>query len=81
MPVFDHPDFVLLDKGRTSEEKSVILVEKGQYAGYGYVDNSEQISSPSEFRNYIRQQDHHPDASDLVKGFLKQGKNIRKALI
>ncbi|MDQ3048994.1 MAG: exonuclease domain-containing protein [Bacteroidota bacterium] len=79
--IYEHPDFVLLDKGRTNEERSVIIIEKGNYSGFGYVDNSEQISMPSEFRNYIRQRNYYPDANDLVKGFLRQGKNIKKTLI
>ena len=34
-------DFIALDKGRTGSELSVVLVEDGQYRGYGYIEKED----------------------------------------
>ncbi len=44
--LFDFPNFVIIDKGKAPGEQSLILVENGRYAGYGYMDGGTQINSP-----------------------------------
>jgi DNA polymerase III subunit epsilon len=78
--IFEHPDFVLFDKGRTLTERSVILIENGSYAGYGYIDETEQISSQEEFKNLIKQAPHYPDANDIVKSWMNKN-NFKKVVL
>src|SRR5690606_30698402 len=35
--------FVIFDKGRSSAEQALILVENFRFAGYGYIDIQEQV--------------------------------------
>lgn len=79
--IYEHPNFVMIDKGRTAEEKSLILIEKGTYAGYGYFDSSEQISSPEEFKGFIKRSDYYPDANDLVKSFIKKDPKVKRIVL
>ena len=46
--------FAIADRGRTADEKTLILVEKGKFSGYGYIPDSEQIQSLDDLKNYIR---------------------------
>lgn len=71
---FKDNNFMLLDKGRHATEHSVVLVENGCYAGYGYYDTSDQISGVEELKNYVIRKKQHPDANDLIRHFVKQGK-------
>ncbi|MCC6370066.1 MAG: GIY-YIG nuclease family protein [Bacteroidia bacterium] len=71
---FKDKDFVILDKGRKVGEYSVVLVENGRYAGYGYYDSYEQISNAEEFKGFVSYKTYYPDADDLVRHFVKQGK-------
>jgi DNA polymerase III subunit epsilon len=64
-------NFIILDKGRTNEERSLILIEDGKYKGFGYIDQSHQISSPDECRDVIKQVNYYPDADALVKSWMK----------
>ncbi|WP_317896564.1 exonuclease domain-containing protein [Aurantibacillus circumpalustris] len=76
--LFKLKNFVILDKGRTATEHSVVLVENAHYKGYGYYDSFEQISNPEEFKGFIKNVRYYPDADDLIRQFLNKGK---KAII
>ena len=79
--MFTHPNFVIIDKGKSHTQQSVILIEKGHYAGYGYIDTTEQISSPEEFKTLVKRTNYYPDADDLVKGWMKQNEKIKKVIL
>ncbi|NVO01926.1 MAG: GIY-YIG nuclease family protein [Bacteroidetes bacterium] len=68
----------LFDRGRSDEENSVVLVENGKYAGYGFIESTSQVSDVSELKSYIKQANYYPDADVLLRNWLKQGKKIKK---
>jgi DNA polymerase III subunit epsilon len=76
---FSKSSFVIVDKGRNSEERAVILIEDNQYKGYGYLDALTQISGPEEFKNLIRPAVYYPDNNDLVRTWM-QGKYYLKII-
>lgn len=71
---FKDQNFALIDAGRTHDERSVILVENGHYAGYGYIDSSETFSSMDECRGIIKKAKYYPDADILIRGYLKNNR-------
>jgi len=71
------PDFILLDKGRSYEERAVILVENNQYKGYGFIDSSHQITDIDSCRDVIKQTPYYPDSDDLVKSWMRTGKHYK----
>jgi DNA polymerase-3 subunit epsilon len=73
-------NYVLLDKGRSEDERSMILVENSRYVGYGYIDATCQVNEPSEFKSYITQEKYYPDSDVLLRGWLKQGKKVKKVV-
>lgn len=77
---YEHSDFILMDKGRTAEERSVVLVENNRYAGYGYIDQYTQCGSPEELKDLIRHQDYYPDSNNLIKAYL-QHHSLKKILL
>lgn len=72
--LFEHRNFVIVDKGRTATEYSVILIEENQYKGFGYYEAFEQISHPGELKGFIKQRPYYPDCDSLIRHFIKQGK-------
>lgn len=70
---FKEKDFAILDKGRTSDEVSVVLVEEAHYAGFGYYNTFEQLSDPQELKGFVKRAPYYPDADDLIRHFVKQG--------
>lgn len=75
---FDERDFVVIDKGRNKSEKAAILIENGKYAGYGYLDADQQLSSRDEILSAIEYQDYYPDMNDLVRSWLIQHPKTKK---
>ena len=71
---FKENNFVLIDCGRHSDERSLILIENGHYNGYGQMDNTTSFSSIDECRELITQRKFYPDADDLIKGYLKNNR-------
>jgi len=69
--IFKNEHFALIDHGKTPEERSIILVENGHYAGYGYIDRADTFSSLEECRALVNKATFYPDADDLIRGFLK----------
>lgn len=69
---YDHFSFLIIDKGRDENEKSVIKIEKGRYIGYGYYSDpglNENIESLKKCTN--REEDNH-EVQQIIKGFLKR---------
>jgi DNA polymerase-3 subunit epsilon len=72
--LFREKDFVIVDKGRTAGEHSVVLVEDARYAGYGYYDSFEPITTAEELKGYIKKTEYFPDSDNLIKQHLNQGR-------
>ncbi len=70
---YDLPEtnFIIMDRGRNTEERSVILIEDGKYCGYGYIDNTHQFTHPAELKEIINRTSYYPDCNDLVRGFIR----------
>ena len=71
---FRNDNFVIVDKGRTNDERSIILIENKHYAGYGYFNIADQINSFEEFKGIIKRSPYYPDCDDLVRGWLNKNK-------
>ncbi|MDI1355867.1 MAG: exonuclease domain-containing protein [bacterium] len=71
---YAQPDFMILDKGRSPGENSVVLVENGHYVGFGYYDNQDHISTTEELKSFAKRRPFYPDADGLIRQSLKQGK-------
>ncbi len=71
---FDH-DFFIIDKGKTPEERAVILVQDGHFKGFGYVDWG-NLTTEDLFeciKNYPRSS----DSNKAVRLFMYQNKAIK----
>lgn len=67
---FPHPHFLILERGRHAEEKAFVFIQNYQYAGYGYIDESAQISHPEDIKGYLQTKSQHPDDHDIVLSWL-----------
>ena len=70
-------NFFILDKGRTAEERAVVLVENGAYQGFGFVDEESLSGNLDELRDAIKPHQHNPDTSRIIRHFVyKYEKNL-----
>ncbi len=69
---------LLVEKGRNKNEKSFVYLNKGRYAGFGYIDSSEELRSPEDFRNYLIPSKTSSYADRIVNRYLNTKKNLTK---
>lgn len=78
--IFKEKDFVIIDRGKTKEEKSLILIENGHYAGYGYISLGDSFSNLDEVKGFVKQVNYYPDADDLLRAWIKKNK-VKKIVL
>ena len=64
---FNSATFLVLDKGRNSKEYGFVLVEKGQYAGYGYIPKYIFARKAENFRKHLRKKKTNRDFQSIIK--------------
>jgi DNA polymerase-3 subunit epsilon len=60
----------IIGKGRSAEEQSLVLVEKGNYFGYGFFDNQVSISDFESARTYVSKSVETPTVQNLINSYL-----------
>ena len=63
-------DFFIIDKGRSNEERSVVLVENGAFYGFGYLDVSDVNGDLGVLRDAVKPYRTTAEASRIIRRFL-----------
>ncbi len=71
---FSNSNFVLIDRGRSNNEKSIIVIENNNFLGYGFLDENSSFSTFEECKDLISVKNFYPDTNDLIRGYLKNNK-------
>ncbi|MFV8224791.1 exonuclease domain-containing protein [Christiangramia aquimixticola] len=69
---------LLLEKGRTKGERSFIYLNKGKYAGYGYIGPMDEMNHPEEFTNYLIPAKTSSYADRIVNRYINSKKNLSR---
>ncbi|PCH94485.1 MAG: DNA polymerase III subunit epsilon [Bacteroidetes bacterium] len=71
-------NYLIIGKGRTSEESSVVMVEDGRYEGFGYVDKEMQLENFEQAHDHIKPYKDNRDIQRILRSYLRKtsGKNI-----
>ncbi|MEL6864175.1 MAG: exonuclease domain-containing protein [Bacteroidota bacterium] len=65
-------DFLILDVGRHKEEQSVVLVEDGEYKGFGYVDINGHSGNIETLKDAIKPFAHNPEVARIIRQFVNK---------
>jgi DNA polymerase III subunit epsilon len=60
---------MIIDEGREFNERSVVLIEKGIYKGFGYFDASEEVTTMDRAREIINPYRHTADVQRILNSF------------
>ena len=69
---FPYPSFFIIDRGRYHTEKTIILVENHQYAGYAYIENDQSIGDLEELKSILRYEFNFPDADAIIRSWIRE---------
>jgi len=71
---FGHENLILIDKGRSPGEKSVVLVENNNYKGFGYTDLMNQINNMEILKELITSSNPMDSQNEIIKKYLSSHK-------
>lgn len=74
---FKHPHFLIIDRGRTHHEKSVVKVENGHYSGFGYFDPAVAGENIENIKDAVKNSVENPDIYHIISAHLKATRNIQ----
>jgi DNA polymerase III subunit epsilon len=75
--VFDNDNMVIIDRGRSIEERSAVLIENGIYKGYCFYDLNYQINNVAVLKNIIIKMQHNRDTKTIIQSYLRKNKVIK----
>ena len=71
---FPEPNLLVIDKGRTHDERSVILIQDNQYKGFGYVSLNYQITNIDMISTLITPMKNSRAARHIIQKFVREKK-------
>ncbi len=76
-PHFDQQDFLIVDSGRSADEKAIIAMKDGVYYGYGYISESELLMSYEDILDQISPQEHNDEVHSIIWYYLHKKKGLQ----
>ena len=71
---FKNNNMVLLDRGRTFDERSAILIENGVYKGYCFYELNYQITNVDILKNILIPMQNNRDVKTIIQSYLRKNK-------
>lgn len=69
---FNGDSFYILDKGRHRSERSLVLIERGSYAGYGYAPFHFHSKTPIHWKMFLTITNEDRDARSIINVYLRK---------
>ena len=74
---FENQNMVLIDRGRTINERCAILIENGIYKGYAFYDLNYQINNIEILRNIIIPMQNNRDTRNIIQSHIRRSKSLK----
>lgn len=71
---FENNNMIIIDKGRSFDERSAVLIENGVYKGYCFFDLNYQITNVNVLKNIIIPMQHNRDVKTIIQSYLRKNK-------
>ena len=71
---FRDETFVVIDEGRTIDERAIVIVEKGVYLGFGFIEINELIKDLQGFKDEIEYYADNHDVRQILTTYLRTQK-------
>ncbi len=67
----------ILDRGRDIDERSVILIENGEFKGFGYYNLNYQLNNHDILRSIITPMENNRDSQHIIHSYLRKNKGLK----
>ena len=75
--LFENENMVIIDRGRSLQERSAVLIENGIYKGYCFYDLNYQITNIEVLKNIIIPMQINRDTRNIIQGYLRKHKVMK----
>lgn len=73
---FNGDSFFIIDKGRHKSEKSLVMIQRGSYAGYGFAPYHFNNKQSYQWHRFIKTHTEDRDARTIINVYLRKNANI-----
>lgn len=74
---YEKQHMLIVDRGRDVDERSVILIENGNYKGFGFYNLNYQINNPEVLKSIITPMSNNRDAQHIIQSYLKKRRVLK----
>jgi len=74
---FDHQNMLIIDEGRSLDERSLIAVESGIYKGFGYVDVENTYLQIDDMKSCIKKASDNQDVRHIIQNWIRKNRHIK----
>lgn len=74
---FAKNNLVIIDRGRTINERSAVVIENGNYIGYCFYDLNYQINNIQILKNILIPMENNRDTKNIIQGYIRKSKNLK----
>jgi len=78
---YENKHMLIIDRGREVDERSVILIENGEYKGFGFYNLNFQINNSEVLRSIITPMENNRDAQHIIQGYLRRNKVLQTVML
>ena len=71
---FENDNMVVIDRGRSVDERSAVLIENGIYKGYCFFDLNYQVNNIEILKNIIIPMQNNRDTRTIIQSYLRKNK-------
>ena len=74
---FENQNLMIIERGRTVNERAAILVENGIYKGYAFYDLNYQINNLEILKNIIIPMQNNRDTRNIIQNHMRKNKTAK----
>ena len=74
---YENQNMILIDKGRSINERSAILIENGIYKGYAFYDLNYQIHNIPILKNILIPMQNNRDTKHIIQSQIRKNKFLK----
>jgi DNA polymerase-3 subunit epsilon len=74
---FATPNFFIIDQGRDDQEQAVVLVEDGNYRGFGFADMNHVSGRLTELFDVIRPAEDNPEVRRIINRYMESRQHVK----
>jgi DNA polymerase-3 subunit epsilon len=75
--LFENENMMIIDRGRSLQERSAVMIENGIYKGYCFYDLNYQITNVEVLKNIIVPMQNNRDTRNIIQGYLRKHKVMK----